>query len=332
MTDSDRPLVTFALFAYNQESIVRDAVAAALAQDYEPLEIILSDDGSTDRTLEILREMTRAYCGPHVVRINRNERNLGIGAHVNRVMEMASGEFVVVAAGDDVSLPHRTSRLVGKWVEEGRVPDLIGSSFFEVGSDGTVLAVAEGVCPHEVEPAHMARVGRPVIGCSASWTRRLWSRFGPLPEHIVNEDRVITFRAFLAGGVAYVGEPLVLRRVNGQSWLAPNVAGAEAILKRMIQLARFDRDVAEAALADLKRAERPDLEQTMQPLVWTRLLEAKMVDDAHAGQRVGARTLFQAWRAGIRVQSLLRARTATKMPWAYALFRRLKSLYYKYDY
>lgn len=43
MTGIEKPLVTFALFAYNQESCIREAVEGALAQDYENLEIILSD-------------------------------------------------------------------------------------------------------------------------------------------------------------------------------------------------------------------------------------------------------------------------------------------------
>lgn len=56
-----RPLVTFALFAYNQEKYIREAVDGAFSQTYEPLEIILSDDCSSDRTFEIMQEMAAAY-------------------------------------------------------------------------------------------------------------------------------------------------------------------------------------------------------------------------------------------------------------------------------
>mgnify|MGYP005853322247 CR=1 FL=1 len=48
----DRPLVTFALFAYNQEQYIREAVEGAFSQTYEPLEMILSEDCSNDRTFE----------------------------------------------------------------------------------------------------------------------------------------------------------------------------------------------------------------------------------------------------------------------------------------
>lgn len=50
---TDQPLVTFALFAYNQEQYIREAVEGAFSQTYKPLEIILSDDCSRDRTFEI---------------------------------------------------------------------------------------------------------------------------------------------------------------------------------------------------------------------------------------------------------------------------------------
>ena len=54
MSQSSRPLITFALMAYNQEQLIEEAVAGALAQTYSPLEIILSDDCSTDRTFSIM--------------------------------------------------------------------------------------------------------------------------------------------------------------------------------------------------------------------------------------------------------------------------------------
>ncbi|HUF60663.1 MAG TPA: glycosyltransferase, partial [Verrucomicrobiales bacterium] len=54
---TERPLVSFLLLAYNQEQYIHEAVEGAFSQTYSPLEIILSDDCSTDRTFEIMREM-----------------------------------------------------------------------------------------------------------------------------------------------------------------------------------------------------------------------------------------------------------------------------------
>ena len=61
------PLVTFALFAYNQEKYIREAIEGAFSQTYEPLEIILSDDCSRDDTHRIMCEMAAGYRGHHRV-------------------------------------------------------------------------------------------------------------------------------------------------------------------------------------------------------------------------------------------------------------------------
>src|SRR6056297_3729012 len=99
MTDTtDRPLVTFAVIAYNQERYIREAIEGAFAQTYHPLEIILSDDCSSDRTYQIMKEMAAAYDGPHKVVLNRNEPNLGVVPHIDRVMNLVRGDFIVVNA------------------------------------------------------------------------------------------------------------------------------------------------------------------------------------------------------------------------------------------
>jgi glycosyltransferase involved in cell wall biosynthesis len=109
---SGRPLVTFALFAYNQEQFVREAIEAAFAQTYEPLEIILSDDCSSDRTFAIMQEMATAYTGPHRVIARQSPQNRRVLRHVLDVARLAQGKYMVVAAGDDISMPQRTDRLV----------------------------------------------------------------------------------------------------------------------------------------------------------------------------------------------------------------------------
>lgn len=128
------PLVTFALFAYNQEKYIGDAVQGALAQTYEPLEIILSDDCSNDRTFEIMREMVAAYDGPHMVHCRQTKKNIGVLNHVLSVMRDIKGSFVVLAAGDDISQPHRSAELARAWNETGGWAFF--SNFDSINSDG----------------------------------------------------------------------------------------------------------------------------------------------------------------------------------------------------
>jgi glycosyltransferase involved in cell wall biosynthesis len=216
--DPDRPLITFLLMTYNQERFVREAVAGAFAQTYSPLEILLSDDCSADRTFEVMSEMADSYRGPHKIVRNRNPRNLGIGAHVNRAVEIAGGELVVAAAGDDVSLGARTERIFEEWERSGGGACSIYSDAICIDPEGREVGrLFGGSTPshaRSVEEA-VARGGVGVAGCTHAFTKKWFDVFGPLDRRVVAEDMVIPFRNLLLGCVLRLNEPLVRYRTHG---------------------------------------------------------------------------------------------------------------------
>ena len=87
-----RPLVTMLLLAYQQQETIEAALRSALAQPYSPLEIVVSDDASTDGTWALVERMVADYAGQHRLVLNRNPVNLGIGAHINRMVSLSPGE------------------------------------------------------------------------------------------------------------------------------------------------------------------------------------------------------------------------------------------------
>lgn len=115
MSDHDKTLVTLALLAYSQSACVREAIAGAFSQDYSPLEIMLSDDCSSDDTVQIILQMAKEYSGPHSVFCRQNKIHDGICAQMNEPLHAAKGESIVMAVGDEVSVPHRVSLLVGRF-------------------------------------------------------------------------------------------------------------------------------------------------------------------------------------------------------------------------
>ena len=98
-TSADAPIASILLIAYNQQATIVEAIAGALAQTYSPLEIVVSDDASSDDTWAHMQHAVAGYAGPHRVVLNRNEHNLGIGAHLSRVVELSRGVLLFVAAG-----------------------------------------------------------------------------------------------------------------------------------------------------------------------------------------------------------------------------------------
>lgn len=218
VVSEERPLVTFALFAYNQERYIREAVEGALAQTYSPLEIILSDDCSTDQTFEIMREIAASYHGPHKLTLNKNENNYGIGKHVSEITKLCNAKMIVAAAGDDISMPHRVERIVNKWQHENFPICAIYSDVDEIDESGRFLKTTTGrfvLGSKIVEVLKGKQNG--VIGSSECWHRELFDVFGPLADDIVNEDSAMWFRAQLIGRIIYADDRLLKHRLHSNN-------------------------------------------------------------------------------------------------------------------
>lgn len=209
MSQSRRPLITFALMAYNQEQLIEEAVAGALAQAYSPLEIILSDDCSTDRTFSIMSKMVEGYAGPHRVTLNRNPHNLGLMGHINALFDMAEGEIFVLAAGDDVSLPERTAR-VAEVFERDQAVMMVHSDVIKLNRAGQKIGVWRPPIAGKSDDLHAMAVGFGIhIGATGAYRMQVHRRFGAIREDEAYEDLVLGFRARLLGKVAYIESPLV---------------------------------------------------------------------------------------------------------------------------
>jgi GT2 family glycosyltransferase len=255
----NRPLISYLVCTYNQEAYIRQAVESAFAQTYSPLEIVLSDDCSRDATAEIIQKMAEAYRGPHRVRVNRNPTNLGIGKHVSRAAEFCQGELIVLAAGDDISVPERTETVVRAWEDSGRRALSISSRFSVIDQDGQAVPERNGTSgkTEELRFRHEAgsvegflRRRRPhVAGCANAISPRLFSQFGAFPERVTYEDTALCFRTVLAGGMfTFINAPLVRYRRHGENvtfglhQVRPRspAALAEVRKKQICELERFE--------------------------------------------------------------------------------------------
>jgi glycosyltransferase involved in cell wall biosynthesis len=247
----ERPLVTFALFAYNQEKYIREAVEGAFAQTYEPLEIILSDDCSTDQTFEFIKQMVADYGGSHTIVLNRNNQNLGISAHVRAVHELSKGKFIVHAAGDDISMPERCEVITSAFLDAPRDVYWMVSNGVQIDLAGKPSGL---LCDRRQGPI----IDRPqspllsnlpgVLGCTAAIRRELINNFPPAHKSIVAEDVLLTRRASLLGATEYIPNILVQYRIG--SGVGTKKLPATENLKRfsrsfedqLIRYAQFQKD------------------------------------------------------------------------------------------
>ncbi|MBA6412298.1 glycosyltransferase [Parahaliea sp. F7430] len=211
MLGTNKPLITFALFAYNQERFVREAVEGALGQDYDSLEIILSDDCSGDRTFEVMTEMVESYAGPHRIILNKNDRNLGIGGHIKKVSSLSNGDIIVMAAGDDISSSQRVSSLA----------QCYDINTYAVFSEGYRFCRNKKIIHRSwiknvsITLSDIVKGGGGVgTGATYSYRKECFSQPWLYPTEFINEDRLLPLRAILLGSIKYLAKPLVFCRVH----------------------------------------------------------------------------------------------------------------------
>jgi hypothetical protein len=127
---------------YNGERFLREAIDSILAQEYTDFELIIVDDGSTDRS----REIIGSYQDARIV-VVENKRNLGLARSLNRGLAVARGEYIARQDADDVSLPNRLSRQVA-FLDARPSVALVGSAHAEIDDSGRVVREVDAHCEH----------------------------------------------------------------------------------------------------------------------------------------------------------------------------------------
>lgn len=90
---------------YNCESTLYEAVESIFNQTVSDWELIMCDDGSTDKTYEMALKIKEKY--PQKIVVLKNEQNQGLNYTLNRCLSVAKGKYIARMDGDDISLPCR---------------------------------------------------------------------------------------------------------------------------------------------------------------------------------------------------------------------------------
>lgn len=114
-------MVSVVIPTYNQVNFVKETFDSVLAQDYPHLQIIITDDGSTDGTVEVIKQYAEQY--PDKIVPVFTEKNTGIPANVNRGLRRIRGEYHAWLGGDDLMLPGKISKQVRLLQQR---PDAVG--------------------------------------------------------------------------------------------------------------------------------------------------------------------------------------------------------------
>lgn len=314
------PEATVVFPACDQERYVAEAATAALAQEGVALELLLSDDSSTDRTLPRLLEVARAYRGPHAITVSRNRKRLGMD-HVVSLVERAATDIHLMAHGDDVMRPGRCARTVSLLRETGATVFSVNASARDELS-GRTYPYTEDRESGFLSAEEIARAGwlRPMLGATLAWRREVYTAFPRLDTaHLpTGHDYLVPFRGALLGGMYFLNEPLIDYRVHTAQWSRLMYGAADPRVRQDFHDAR-SLSAQLAMLRDLEHrhathpeeaARLAEIEAILREACWTRLQSWMQVRDelyrdgrrAHWLTAAALHRAYQAERWGLRWQ------------------------------
>jgi glycosyltransferase involved in cell wall biosynthesis len=198
---------------YNAERYVAEAVESILGQTFTDFEFLITDDGSTDRSLSILRRYARQ--DPRIRLVSRP--NTGYAIALNEMLAAARGELVARMDADDIALPRRFELQVG--LLQGRDDvDCVGGWHQNIDYAGRFLIESHMPTEHEEMQRLLIKGKCPFSHPSVMMRRSAVTRLGGYREDFMPaEDLDLWLRISEQGRLANVPEVVLKYRVHYQS-------------------------------------------------------------------------------------------------------------------
>jgi len=235
------PLVSVAMATWNGARFLREQLDSIYAQTWPNLEIVATDDASTDGTPEILAE----YARTRGLRWQANPQRLGLVKNFERAISFCRGEYVALADQDDVWKPGKIATLVerigGATLAYCNVQEYIddaGRPGFGAEFEPIVrFARAHG----SGRPSRYLLAENWVVSHSLLFRRELTEHALPIPPHQPFHDGWLALVASKLDGLVYVDEPLqAYRRHEGSLTFArPEERTRQESLPRALASGRF---------------------------------------------------------------------------------------------
>jgi glycosyltransferase involved in cell wall biosynthesis len=246
------PQVTVGIPSYDCAEYIAEAIASALAQDVDGLEVLVIDDGSTDGTMDVIA----GFDDPRL-RVLRNETNIGAGGNWNRVVTEARGRYLKVMGCDDVLLSGSLADEVAVLESEPGVEVVTGARQLITekgrpigrrGHGGLRGRVQRDVAGREMVRKGSNLVGDPCATLLRTESVRAVGGFDETAPYCIDMD--LWMRLLERGDLYILDRPVAQYRIVGTSWSA-SVSGTQdadvtALLRRTVGRGAFGATVADA--------------------------------------------------------------------------------------
>ena len=218
-----KTFVSVLIPAYNEERVIERSVSHVLASEDVRVEVIVIDDGSADRTSEVVE---KAFASEERVRLIRLD-NGGKARALNHGLTLASSEIVVALDADTQFEPRTIARLARWFAGDDRLAAVAGNA--KVGNRVNIVTkwqALEYITAQNLERRALARLGAMTVvpGAVGAWRKKAILEVGGYPPETLAEDQDLTIAvqragwhvAYDQGAVAWTEAPQSLRQLARQ--------------------------------------------------------------------------------------------------------------------
>lgn len=221
MSDGDTYLISLVIPAYQAEDTLGETLDAALAQNFEALQIVVVDDGSTDKTLEIAQSYASKNANLKVI----HQENKGTGGAYNTGVQNADGSWISICSADDILYPTALGTL---WAAHEAHPEMSiiasnGDYWYEDGKK-TPFYNHRLRKSGEIDLKSVLRACFYSVG--ALYDKRWYTQVGGYSEGMFAEDYDFWLRCMMRGARAYYVNEVLSAHRKSTTQKSANVAKA----------------------------------------------------------------------------------------------------------
>jgi glycosyltransferase involved in cell wall biosynthesis len=230
------PKVSVIIPTYNRAEFLRSAIESALKQTFTDLEIIVSDDGSTDNTQVVVKSFEDKR-----IKYVRNEGNKGPSGTRNTAILASEGEYIAFLDDDDVWLPEKLKSQVN--LLDQSLPNICGvySNRLMINkSNGKIVSTNPGTDKLKGNLLYQLAIKSPIHTSTVLIRKKCLDEVGLFNETIsYMEDRDMWIRLSIKWDFEYINEPLTKAYFHSNGHLSQNLKGQTEGREKLLEGARI---------------------------------------------------------------------------------------------
>lgn len=234
------PIIEIVLATHNSEAFLPELLDSLFAQTCQDFTILVADDASSDRTLEIVDAYSNRY--PARIRlVRRHQRRLGVIGNFASLFSLTSAEYVMPCDHDDVWLPDKIAITMERMraleaAHPRGTPLLVHTDLSVVAADLEVLGSSffrfSGGDPERNGIIDLL-LRNVATGCAMMVNRPLYMRAQPIPAEAIMYDHWLALVAAATGVISYVDTPTMLYRQHGGNAIGVQPATPISVVERI---------------------------------------------------------------------------------------------------